>query len=173
MKNFAVSLFVLTLLFSFTGNVFAKFAIGTIDVQKVLLSVNDSKGVNKKLKKELDKRQKKIKIEENKIRKAEESFKKQSVVLSDQAKFKKGREIHELKLKYQELAYKYQKEMQDLELKMKGPIVKKIEKVTQEVSKQMKVDMTLNKNVMPTVYIANEVDITAKVIAKYNKKHKK
>jgi len=45
--------------------------VGKVDIQKILLSVNQGKAVRAKLKREFEKKQKKIKAQESKIRKSQ------------------------------------------------------------------------------------------------------
>src|SRR5690606_14155823 len=67
--------------------------LGKVDIQKVLLTVKQGQKVRDDLKKEFDKKQAELQKEESSIRKMQEDFEKQGVVMNDKAKAKKEQEI--------------------------------------------------------------------------------
>ena len=67
----------------------------------------------------------------------------------------------------------YQKEIQEMENKMKKPILDKVRVVINAVSKNKNVDVTFEASTAPVVYAKNEIDITEEVIKSYDKKHSK
>lgn len=146
--------------------------VGKVDVQKILISVKQGKSVREKLKKEFDKKQKTLKKEEGRIRKMQEDFKKQSLVMNDQAKIKKQQSIQAEIIKLQKTSMGYQKEIQALEAKLKGPILKNVRGIIQDISKGAGVDMTFEVSAAPIVYAKDQVDLTDKVIKAYDKKFK-
>ncbi|MFZ8932486.1 MAG: OmpH family outer membrane protein [Bacteriovoracaceae bacterium] len=159
-------LLVFALLFSFSASA---TLVGTVDVQKVLLSVKEGIKVRDKLKKEFEKKQAELKKEEDKIRKAQEDFKKQSLVLSDAAKIKKQESIQKMIMALQQKSMGYQKEIQGLEAELKKPLLNKIRKIVEEVSKKEKVDLTFELSVAPIIYAKNQKNLTDLVIKAYDK----
>ena len=69
--------------------------IGKVDIQRVLLSVKQGIIVRDKLKKEFEKKKVVLDKEQGKIKKMQEDFQKQSLVMSDKAKMDKERELQE------------------------------------------------------------------------------
>ena len=67
--------------------------IGKVDIQKVLLSVAQGKKVRDQLKSEFEKKKKILDKEQEKIKKMQEDFQKQSLVMSDSAKVEKEKEL--------------------------------------------------------------------------------
>ncbi len=146
--------------------------VGKVDVQKVILSVNEGKKIKETLKKTFEEKQKILKKEEDKIRKMQEDFKKQSLVMNEKAKETKQREIQENIIKLQQKTAGYQREIQELEQKHKKPLFEKIKAVINTVSKAAGVDITIESATAPIIYAKSEKELTDEVIAAYNKKHK-
>ena len=147
--------------------------VGKVDVQKVILTVDAGKKIKTKLKKTFDEKQKILKKEEDKIRKMQADFKKQSLVMNEKAKQKKQMEVQESIIKLQQKTAGFQKEIQALEQKFKKPLFEKIKDVISSVSKKAGVDITIESATAPIIYAKSEKDLTADVIAAFNKKHKK
>ncbi len=170
MKKQGMVLISMALAFILSANTFAA-GIATVDIQKILLTVNQGKKVREKLKKKFDEKQKILKNEEAAIRKLQESFKKQSLVMNDKAKLQKEREIQEKIIGLQQKSVTFQKEIQEMEQKLKKPILEKIRSVVDEVSKSGGFDMTFELSTAP-IFVKKSANITDKVIALYNKKNK-
>ncbi len=158
-------LLISALLFSFSASA---TLIGTVDVQKVLLSVKEGKSVRDKLKKEFEKKQGELKKEEDKIRKAQEDFKKQTLVLNDAAKLKKQESIQKMIMALQQKSMGYQKEIQALENELKKPLLDKIRKIVEDVSKKEGVDLTFELSVAPIIYAKDQKNLTDLVIKAYD-----
>ena len=168
MKKILIALFIATLSFSAVS----KTLIGKVNIQRVLLEVKEAKKIKNKLEKMAKKKQKVLKREEKKIKKMQSDFKKQSLVMNSKAKEKKERQIQKAIMQIQQLATKFQNEMRAEEEKHKKPILEKIRKVIEQVSKKAGVDMTFEVSIAPVIYAKNSKDITKAVIALYDKKHK-
>lgn len=147
--------------------------VGKVDIQKVLLTVNQGKKVRDKLKKSFDSKQSILKKEEEAIRKLQEDYKKQSLVMNDKAKQSKEQEIQKKILALQQKSMGFQKEIQQMEDKLKKPILERVRDVINEVSAKAGVDMTFEASTAPVVYAKNNKDLTDEVIKKYNAKHPK
>lgn len=167
------SVLVLAILSCFISTpVFAKFVVGKVDIQRILLSVKEGKRVRDQLKKKFEEKQKELKKEEASIRSEQEKFEKRKNLLSDKKKAEGGQKIQEKILKLQQKSVQYQKEMQGMENKLKKPILEKLKKVIDQVSKNAKVDITFEVSTAPVVYAKESKDLTNDVIKAYDKKHK-
>lgn len=160
-------LFVLVLMIS--SVTFAK--VGFVDARKALETVNEGKRVLAKLEGELKKRETKVKAEQDKIQKAQESLRKQAALLSESALASKQQEFQKMMMSYQETAGKMQKELQTLEGDLKKPLIEKMGKVIEEISKAEGVDVTYEALQAP-LFIKSKIDLTSKVIDAYNKQYK-
>ena len=157
----------ITLVFSLNS---FSMIIGKVDIQRVLLSVSQGKKVRDQLKAEFEKKKKVLDKEQQKIKKMQEDFQKQSLVMSDSAKVEKEKQLQEAVMKLQQRSLGFQKEIQEMENKMKGPIIDRVREVVTTVSKKSKVDVTFEASTAPVVYAKNEKDLTDDVIKAYDKK---
>jgi outer membrane protein len=156
-----------------TSSAFAKVAVGKVDVQKVLITVTQGQAVRDQLKKAFDEKQKLLKEEEDKIRKLQDDYQKKASVLNDKEKGKKEREIQEKIVAIQQKTDTYQKDIQDMEQKLKTPILEKVKAVVDEVAKNADVDLVYEAATAPILYAKEEKDLTDDVIKTFNKKFPK
>ncbi len=165
--KFLISLLLLT--FSFQS--FSAVLVGLVDIQKIITTIKDGKGVQKTLEKSYNDKKTVLKKEEEKIKKAQEDFKKQSMVLADQARATKERELQEMMMKLQSKTMEYQREIQKMEQDLKKPILEKLRPIIDEVSKANAVAMTFELSAAPIVYAETKKDMTDEVIKAYDKKY--
>lgn len=149
----------------------AEVKVGIVSIQKVIVSIKEGKKVSKKLEGFFKKRQKSLTSEENKIKKLQQDFKKQAVVLSEKAQRAKEKEITSKIVALKEKTVKYQKEMTKEEQKLKKPILERLKKIVDQVSKDQKLDLTFEASASPVIYAQKTIDITKDVIKAYDKKH--
>jgi len=164
-------IFALLMALAFVLPVYANILVGTVDVQRVLVTIKEGKSVRDKLKTEFDKKQKLLKKDESAIQKAQENYKKQSLVMNAQAKTNKEREIQGMIMKLQQKTMKFQKEIQSMEQKLKKPILDRIKTLIEEASKKAKVDLTFEVSTAPVIYAKSQKDLTGEVIKMYDKKY--
>jgi outer membrane protein len=156
-----------------TTSAFAKVSVGKVDVQKVLVTVNQGQSVRDQLKKAFDEKQKQLKEEEDKIRKLQDDYQKKASVLNDKEKAKKEREIQEKIVAIQQKTSTYQKDIQDMEQKLKTPILEKVKAIVDDVAKNAEVDLVYEAATAPILYAKEEKDLTDDVIKSFNKKFPK
>lgn len=161
--------FLLVLFFSYTAS--ASVLIGLVDVQKIITSIKEGKSVQKKLEKSFNDKKVVLKKEEDKIKKAQENYKKQSMVLADAARATKERELQEMVMSLQNKTMEYQKEIQKMEQDLKKPILERLRPIIDEVSKSNQVAMTFELSAAPIVYAETKKDLSDEVIKAYDKKH--
>lgn len=162
----------LLFLIAITGTLKAQVVVGRVDIQHILVTINEGKKVRDDLKKTYDSRQEELKKDEEKIRKLQEDFKKQSAVLNDSARAKKEQEINDKIIAIQKKSQDFQQEIQEKEQTLKKPILEKLREVIEEASKAANVDMTFEVSTAPIVYAKEKRDLTEEVIKLYNKKYK-
>lgn len=149
----------------------AAVLVGLVDIQKVITTIKEGKGVQKTLEKAFNDKKTVLKKDEDKIKKAQEDYKKQSMVLADQARANKEREIQESMMKLQSKTMEFQKEIQKMEQDMKKPILEKLRPIIDEISKANAVAMTFELSAAPIIYAEAKKDITDEVIKAYDKKY--
>ena len=155
----------------FSLNSFSAVVVGLVDIQKVITSIKEGKGVQKTLEKAFNEKKAVLKKDEDKIKKAQEDYKKQSMVLAEAARMSKERDMQEMMMKLQSKTMEYQKDIQKMEQDLKKPILEKLRPIIDEVSKSAAVAMTFELSAAPIVYAEAKKDITDDVIKAYDKKH--
>jgi len=158
-------------LLSFSFSTFASVLVGLVDIQKIMTSISEGKNVQKQLEKSFNDKKTLLKKDEEKIKKAQEDYKKQSMVLADSARLNKEREIQEMMMKLQNKTMEYQREIQKMEQDLKKPILEKLRPLIDEVSKANGVSMTFELSAAPIVYAETKKDLSEEVIKAYDKKH--
>lgn len=155
-----------------TSSAFA-ITVGKVDVQKVLITVNQGVAVRDQLKKSFDDKQSVLKKEEDAIKKLQEDYSKKASVINEKEKAKKEREIQEKIMGIQQKTSTYQKEIQDLEQKLKTPILERVKTIVDEVSKASDVEFVYEAATAPILFAKSEKDLTDEVVKAYNKKFPK
>jgi outer membrane protein len=143
--------------------------IGTVDMQQALQSVEAGKKAKAKLEGEFNTKKKKLQNEEAAIKKMGEEFKKQSLVMSDQARAKKQAEIQDRILKFQEMTAQSQAEIQQKESELTQPIIEKLRTIVSQVAQKKGYTIVLEKNENTVLYSQDKDDLTKDVIGAYNK----
>lgn len=166
-----MKIFSLLFVLFFTYSASASVLIGLVDVQKIITSIKEGKSVQKKLEKAFNDKKAVLKKEEDKIKKAQEDYKKQSMVLADAARATKERELQEMVMTLQNKTMEYQKEIQKMEQDLKKPILERLRPIIDEVSKSNQVAMTFELSAAPIVYAETKKDLSDEVIKAYDKKH--
>ncbi|OFZ79637.1 MAG: hypothetical protein A2583_04190 [Bdellovibrionales bacterium RIFOXYD1_FULL_53_11] len=143
--------------------------IGTVDMQKALQTVDAGKKAKSALEKEYNKKKSDLQKEEAAIKKMGEEFKKQSLVLSDDARIKKQSEIQERIMKFQELTARSQAEIQGRERELTEPLIGKLRSIIGDMAKQKGYTVVLEKNENTVLFSLEKDDMTAEVITAFNK----
>jgi outer membrane protein len=146
--------------------------IATVDMQKALQSVDSGKRAKAQLEKDFNAKKKDLQTEEAAIRKATEEFKKQSLVMNDEARAKKQGELQERIMKFQELTARSQMEIQQKEKELTQPIVSKLRNVISDLAKKRSYTVVLEKNENNVLYSLEKDDLTGDVISTFDKQSK-
>lgn len=142
--------------------------IATVDMQKAIQTVEAGKKAKGQLESELAKKKKELEVEEASVKKMVEEFKKQSLVMNEEARGKKQSEIQERMVKLQETHAKLQGELQQKERELTAPIVTRLRTIIGEMAKQKGYKVVLEKNENNVLYSDEKDDLTDDVIKKFN-----
>jgi len=146
--------------------------MGIVNIQKVLEKTKEGKRVHTQLKKSFDAKDKTLKSEENRLKKKRDDYAKKASLLSQKARMTEEKNLQKSFLELQQKMMQYQKSISAQEAKFKKPILEKIKKIVDQVSKSENVDFTVEVSASPVVYVKNKIELTDKVIKEYDKKHK-
>ncbi len=143
--------------------------IAVVDMERLQ---NQSKAFQReraKLKKKFDAMQKKLKDEEQAIRKLEEDYNKQSMMLSLDAKQDKRRDLERKKRHYKYLYEDFTKEIKDEEEDATKAVGKDLEKILENIAKKEGFIIILERRTLGLIYYADTIDITDQVTEAYDK----
>lgn len=143
--------------------------IATVDLQKALQSVEAGKKAKAQLEKEFAAKKKDIEKEQAALKKMDEEFKKQSVVMNEEARAKKQGELQARFMKYQEMAARSQAELQQKEAQLTEPLINKLRGVVSDVAKKKGYTLVLEKNENTVLYSQDKDDLTNDVVTSFNK----
>ena len=142
---------------------------GVVDMQRALQNVEEGKKAKVTLEKEFNEKKKQIQAEEEALKKITEDFKKQSMVLSEDARNRKQGEIQERIMKYREMFGKAQADIQGRERELTEPIINKLRGVVADIGEKDSYAMIFEKNENSVLYHMKKDDLTDRVISAYNK----
>ena len=143
--------------------------IAVVDIQRLQ---NQSKAFQKqraKLKTKFDTMQKKLKDEEEAIRKLELDFNKQSMMLSLDAKQDKRRELDRKKRHYKYLYEDYSQEMKEAEKEATKRVGKNLEKILEKMAVDQAFTLILERRTIGLLFYDDAIDITDQVTQAYDK----
>lgn len=145
------------------------FKVAVVDIQRLQ---NQSAAFQKqraKLKNKFDIMQEKLKDEEQAIRKLEEDFNKQSMMLSLDAKEDKKRELERKKRHFKYLYEDYTQEMKDAEQEATKRVGKELEKIVQKIAAEKGYILIFERRTIGLIYFDDAIDITDQVTKAYDK----
>lgn len=145
---------------------------GFVDMQKALQSVESGKKAKAQLEKDFNNKKKELQNEETAIRKMDEEFRKQSLVMSDEARAKKGSELQERVMKFQQQTQKAQSEIQQKEQELTAPLVVKLKNIISEQAKSKGYAAIFEKNENVVLFSLEKDDLTSALIEQFNKQNK-
>ncbi len=146
--------------------------IATVDMQKALQTVDTGKQAKSQLEREFNAKKKELQTEEAAIKKMTDEFKKQSLVMSDEARAKKQGALQERIMKFQELTARSQAEIQQKERDLTQPIIMQLRTIIADSAKKHEYSVVLEKNENSVLYSQDKDDLTSEVILTYDKKNK-
>ncbi len=146
--------------------------IGYVDLQRAL---NESEG-GKKAKSDLEAiikaKQKDIDKRAKEVEKLKADIDKQSALLSEEARKKKQDELDRKLREYKRFLQDAQEEVKKKEFELTNAILKDLVRIVREIGKEEKYTIILEKAEGLILYADKAVDITDKVIERYNKEIK-
>jgi outer membrane protein len=142
--------------------------IGVLDLQRCFMESIEGKKIVQELKQKKDALQKKFDKKQNAFLKLQDELKKQSMMLSADARISKEREFERMR---RELKYTYDDlitEMRNAEMEAKKAVFKELEKVIQEIGKKGDYFLIMERRAGGIMYYGKAVDITDEVIKTYD-----
>ena len=170
MKNFALLFAFITLL---NGAAAAEVpTIGYVDLRRLLV---ESK-VGQKNKAELDKlvkeKEKLLTSEEGKLQAIQQAFQKDQLLMTDDQKQAKQKEFQEKAEAYQKLVNEAKRDVGKKDNEFASQSLADIKKIIAVVAKEMKLVLVLETSESGVLYAEDGMDLTQKVLERYDAKAK-
>lgn len=147
-------------------------AIGYVDLRKVLV---ESK-VGKKNKTELDKlikqKESAIAAEESKLKAMQQAFQKDQLVMTDDQKKAKQKEFQEKAEAYQKMVNEAKQAVGKRDNEFATKSLVDIKKIIADLAKEMKLSLVLEASESGLLYAEDGMDLTQKVLERYDAKAK-
>ncbi len=142
--------------------------IGVINMQQVVRGSKAGKRAMAQLQKKFQSVQKKLKAKQDKLKAFKKELDQKASLMNEESRIRKQRQLQRQFAEYRQDEEDAKVEMQQEEAKLMEPIVKKLEKIVVKMGKEEKYTLILEKNMPGMYYVAPSVDITKKVIKKFN-----
>ncbi|HMA84969.1 MAG TPA: OmpH family outer membrane protein [Desulfosalsimonadaceae bacterium] len=140
--------------------------IGIVDFQRILTESEAGKDIQAKLQKKGREMESDIRGLGTEIEKLREQLDRESMVMSRKKREEKQRELDIKKYDFQSKQKKYQSELRELETKLLEKLQTEIFSLAEEIGKQEGYLLIIEKSA--AIYYPNSIDITDKLIEKYN-----
>jgi len=175
MKLYCFVLLGILLVFSFQNPALAedKIKIGVLDMQKLQQTSSSFQKIRERLKKKFDMLKKKLKAEEEGILRLEEELRKQSMMLSLDAKEDKQMELEKKRRHYKYIYGEVTQDMKDTEIDATRKVGREIEKIVQKIAKRDGYTIILEQGAVGLIYYNDSIDITDQVRKAYDRKKQK
>ena len=145
--------------------------IGILNPQKVLESSSAGKAGQTQIKAVFSAKEKELQKRGTEIIELEKQLKREAMVMSQEKRDDKSRELKIRKVELDDLRKKYTRELKELEQKVIGRIQQDIMALTREMGKEEGFLLIINQPVV--LYNPTSIDVTDKLIQRYNDKFAK
>ena len=142
--------------------------IGVIDLQKVLRTSAAGKAAQKTIAAKAQSFQKTMESRQSALKKLNDDFEKQKMVLSKEAVADKERDLQQKVKDFQRFGKDAQEELQQADRQATSRILDEVAKIVKEIGVKGGYDVIVEKST--TLYTANSADLTDEVAKAYDKK---
>ena len=145
--------------------------IGILDAQRVLEVSSAGKAAQARIKAEGTQRSDDLKKRAEEFKSLEDQLKREAMVMSQEKRDDKSRELKIRKVEIEDLQKKYSREMSQMQKQLLNQIQTDIVQLAQEIGKEDGYLLILTKE--NAVYYPSSIDVTDKLIQNYNAKFAK
>ena len=142
--------------------------IGYVDVRAVVLESKSGQQHKVEMEKFVKDKQAALKKEEEKLKSLQKILEKEMLTLTEAQKQDKQRGFQEKVQAFQKGAQDAEREVRQKDSEYTNKALAEVRKVITEVAKEEKVGLVLGKTEMSVLYAEDGMDLTAKVIKKYD-----
>ncbi len=166
----AIGIAAMVSLFCATGIVYgAEVAkIGVVDLQRIIDTSNAGKRSSAEIKKQGKKMEKILKEKEAGVEEMKKALEQKALVMSQESREDKERALRIKMNDFKSLRKRYLDKLKEMNLDFSSRIKKKVFEIVDNVGRSGGYQLILERHVGGVVYAPNAIDITDKVIEKYN-----
>lgn len=162
----------LILLLSNTAMAADKPDIGYVDVRKVLLESKIGKKNKAEFEKMIKEKESSLIKEEEKLKAMQESFQKDQLLMTDEQKKAKQKAFQEKADAYQKMVKEAKQEVGKKDSEYTAKSLAEVRGIIAELAREMKLKLVLEVSESGLLYADENMDLTAKVMEKYDAKMK-
>jgi len=146
---------------------FAQMRVAVVDTQRAVMETEDGLRAQATLKKLFDKRQRELDQKQKDLQKEREDLEKNRDKIATEAMQKRAENWQREMAQVQAVFVEYNKELQQKQNELTGPIVQKAVGIIRRLATQEGYDLVLERQA--ATYFRSDLDLTDKVITLYNR----
>jgi len=162
-----VTLAAFALVLTLAPGAFAQMRVAVVDTQRAVMETEDGLRAQATLKKLFDKRQRELDQKQKDLQKEREELEKNRDKLATEAMQKRAENWQREMAQVQSVFVEYNKELQQKQNELTGPIVQKAVGIIRRLATQEGFDLVLERQA--ATYFRSDLDLTDKVITLYNR----
>ena len=147
-------------------------AIGYVDVRKVMLESKTGKKNRAEIEKMVKDREGTVAKEEEKLKAMQQSFQKDQLMMTDAQKQQKQKEFQEKADAYQKMVKEARQEVGKKDNEFTSRTLTEVRAIIADLAKEQKLSMVLELSESGLLYADEKMDLTRKVMEKYDAKAK-
>ncbi len=149
-----------------------EFKVGVVDFNRAL-DATEKDGALKKLQRDAEKRQSKLKDQEKAIVALEQEIQDSGPLLSQEKLREKMAAYQQMALEYRKTAITFEQEFAETRAKVLGEIQQKMAAISVSIAQDNKLDFMVERNEGAVLYFKNSFDYTDELIKRYEAQKKK
>jgi len=167
-------LIIVAVVLALAGTVYAEdsMKIGYVNMRKALNECKAGKSAKETLEKSIKDKQEKLDKAKKDLETMQEDFEKKSSLLSEKAKQDKQEEFQKKLQEYQQQLADAQQEINEKEAKVTKDIIDGMRDIVEEIGKKEGYTLIFEETEISVIFAKEGLDITGKVIEKYDAKSK-
>lgn len=170
MKRIQLAIALIVAFLAFTASA-EDIRIGYVDMRKVMNESKTGKRVKGEIEKAIKQRQDSLSAEEQQLKKLQDAYEKDKLLLSDAQKQAKQKEFDEKVKAYQQSTAQAQREIDQKQQEFTGKALPEIRDIIRDLAKQEKLTLVFEKHDMPLLYAIDGPDLTDKVMQRFDSKN--
>lgn len=144
--------------------------IGYVDMRRVMTETKTGKRVKAELEKTFKQRQETLAHDQEELKKMQQAYEKDKLLLSDAQKQTKQREFDDKMRAYQQSAAEAQREIDQKQIEYTRKAYPEVQAIIRDLAKEQKLVLVFEKHEMPVLYAVDGPDLTDKVIQRLDAK---